>query len=92
MSWSKNNLETTIVPTICDILFGIPIREENIDLINFINLLGKWYINKARTQNKPLSLYEFLKILKNKIDMIIYNKTLNNIQPKNWEINLMIML
>ena len=33
MSWSRNNLETSTVPTICDILFGIPIREENIDYL-----------------------------------------------------------
>ena len=92
LSWSKRNLETSIKPTICDILFGIPIKEENIDTINFINLLGKWYINKTRTQNKPLAFNEFLQILKNKIDMIVYNKNINNIDPRDWEIHLMIML
>ena len=78
--------------TICEILFGIPIQDEGIKPINFIILMGKWFINKRRTDEKPLNLNTFFKILKNKIDMIVYNKTKNNKDADDWEINLMIML
>ena len=50
--------------------------------------MGKWYINK----NISLNLNAFFKILKNKIYMIVYNKTINNKDADDWEINLMIML
>ena len=77
ITWTKDNLETCFQFTICDIIFGILIKEENIDLPNFIIIIGKWYINKMRTQNQELKLNYFLKLLKNKIDMIIHNKTIN---------------
>lgn len=67
--------------------FGILIRDENIDIINFINLLGKWYINITILTSKL-----FLNIVKNTIDLIVYNQNINNINPKDWEIKLMIML
>ena len=50
--------------TICDIIFGIPIKKENIDLLNFIIIIGKQYINKMRTQNQELKFNNFPKILK----------------------------
>ena len=91
-TWIKDNLETSMKLTICEVLFGIPIHDEGIKSINFIILMGKWFINKSRTQDKVLNLHTFLKMLKNKIDMIIYNKTINNKDPDEWEMNLAIML
>ena len=91
-TWIKDNLETSMKLTICEVLFGIPIHDEGIKSINFIILMGKWFINKSRTQDKVLNLHTFLKMLKTKIDMIIYNKTINNKEPDEWEMNLAIML
>ena len=45
-----------------------------------------------RTQNQELKLNNFLKILKNKIDMIIYNKPINIKKLSDWEMTLSIML
>ena len=90
--WIKGNLETSMNLTICEILFGIPIQDEGIKPINFIILMGKWFINKRRTHEKSLNLNAFFTILKNKINMIVYNKTVNNEDADEWEINLMTML
>ena len=45
-----------------------------------------------RTQNQELKLHNFPKILKNKIDMIKYNKTINIKKLCDWEMTLSIML
>ena len=46
--WIKSNLDTSFDLTICEIIFGIPIfHNQSITAINFIILLGKWYINKV---------------------------------------------
>ena len=75
--------------TICEILFGIPINNEGIKLHKtFIILMGKWFINKRWTQDKLLYLNAFLTILKTKIDMIIYNKTINNKESDEGKIGL----
>ena len=78
--------------SICEILFGIPIQDEGIKPINFIILMGKWFINKRWTDEKSLKLNTFFKILKNKIDIIVYIKTINNKDADEGEINHMIML
>ena len=54
--------------------------------------MGKWFINKRQTHEKPLNLNAFFTTLKTKIDMIVYSKTINNKEADEWEINLMIML
>ena len=77
-TWIKDNLETSMKLTICEVLFGIPIHDEAIKSINFIIFMGKWFIKKRRTQDKVLNLHTFLNMMKTKIDMIIYNKTINN--------------
>ena len=78
--------------TICEVLFGIPIHDEGIKSINFIILMGKWFIKQRRTQDKVLNFHTFRTVLKAKIDMIIYNKTINNKDPDKWEMCLAIML
>ena len=83
-TWTKDNLESCFKFTIFDVIFGIPHKEENIDLFNFIILIGKWYINKIRTRNQPLLLNNF--------DMIICNKTINLQNLHNWEMTLSILL
>ena len=91
--WIKDNLDTSFNFTICEIIFGIPISyNPTINAINFIIILGKWYINNVRTLNKTISFPPFLKLIKRKINEIILIKTTNNIDPKLWEIDLLIAL
>ncbi len=88
--WIKNNLELTFHFTICEILFGIPFETNQSDLgmINFIILLGKWYMNKSRSEENRFYLITFLEILKDKVQTMI---NINNIQvsPSNeWQYRL----
>ena len=92
-NWIKNNLDTTFNFTICEIIFGIPINHNPaINAINFLILLGKWYINNVRTSNKIINFQAFLKLGKRKIDEIIFIKTMNDTHPNTWEIDLLIAL
>ena len=91
--WITDNLDTSFNFTICEIIFRIPISHNPaINAINFIIILGKWYINNVRTSNKIISFPPFLKLIKRKINQIIFIKTTNNIDPKLWEIDLLIAL
>ena len=91
--WIKDNLDTSFNFTICEIIFGIPISyNPTINAINFIIILGKWYINNERTSNKIISFPPFLKLIKSKINEIIFIKTTINIDPKLWEIDFLIAL
>ena len=91
--WIKSNLDTSFNLTICEIIFGIPIfHNQSIAAINFIILLGKWYINNVRSLNKPLNFLNFLRLVKTKTDEIILIKTTNNVDPQMWKIDLLIAL
>ena len=89
----KNNLDTSFRLTICEIVFGIPIdQNQAIRAINFIILLGKLFINNSRTQNQQLIFKTFLRFLKKKIEEIILSKMINNVDPQIWEMDMLIAL
>ena len=70
-------LEVNIKLTICEIIFGIPINNDRYtNVINYITLISKWYINENKEQGKTLYFIELLSILKNKIDSIIFMNTI----------------
>ena len=84
--WSKDNLDTSMDLTVCEILFGICIdNNESFNIINFLILLGKQFINKSRTNKEPLYFIKFVALLKNKIENIIYTKNINSQDVKSWE-------
>ena len=59
--------------TTCEILLGIPFETDPVLLaLNFIILLGKWYINKRKSADQNIFLTEFLAILKSKL-LILQN-------------------
>ena len=92
-NWITNHLDTTFNYTICKIIFAIPIKHNPaITAINMLILLGKWYSNNVRTSNKNINFQAFLKLVKQKIDKIIFIKTMNNAHSNSWEINLLIAL
>ena len=63
--------------TICEILFGIDSNETKCPaqthIQNLIILLGKWYINKTRNENKNIIFVEYLNLVKSKSQ--IYHST-----------------
>ena len=47
--WIKNALEVNINLTICEIIFGTPINNDQYtNVINYIILITKWYIYKQK--------------------------------------------
>ena len=73
--WSKSNLDTTMTLTVCEILFGICIDDnESFMTLNFLILLGKLFINRSRNNGEPIYYINFLSLLKEKIQNIIYIK------------------
>ncbi len=83
--WLADSIEIKFHFTECEILYGIPIQnDERIEAINYTILLGKWFINKNRSNNKSLYFIEFLHILKNKISTLIESNRINNYANKNW--------
>ena len=74
-------------------MFGIPIDDnQTIKVINFMIILGKWFINNSRTLNKPINFQNYIAFVKTKIDQIMLSKPTNNVDPQLWEIDLLIAL
>ena len=56
-SWMGTVLETNTEFTICEVIFGITTKEDHYtQLINYIILISKWYINKNKEQGKLLGI------------------------------------
>ena len=63
--WLYNEIEIKLNLCECEVLFGIPHAiHKDLELINFGILLAKWYINKQRSDEKPLFFIELLNIIK----------------------------
>ena len=79
--WMRDNLEVSFPLTVCEVLFGINlISDPNVKVMNFIILLGKWYINNTKQNEKPLYFINFLTLLQNKISAMVNG---NKIQCRN---------
>ena len=67
------DLENTLDFTICEIMFGTGLRRNLKPINSVLNmaiLVGKWYINNCKTNDKKLFFLEFTTTLYNK--MLIY--------------------
>ena len=70
--WMLNSLNLHRNPsfTICEVLFGIKIKEETQLVNKVINITitaAKWYINHSRTEKCDLNFQHFLSILREKL-------------------------
>ena len=85
-NWVFNQFGLKIKLTVCEILFGLPHAVDNyIELLNFLIILGKKYINHSKTTEQPIYFIELLNLIKNKIDVIILSNNLSNRQNKGWQ-------
>ena len=93
-NWIYNNLETYFSFTECEIIFGIPLDKNNIEIkiINYLILLGKWYINKCRSSNTNVYFIELLHLTKNKLDCANYINCINEAEMPEWQDRLYCML
>ena len=83
--WIKNNLNMSFAFTVCEILLGTNFQNEgNLVVVNYLILLGKWFLNKQKSENQPISFTHFLMKLKSKVKVIcnLYKikKVVNNVQ------------
>ncbi len=85
--WLENNLQLKFSFTVCEIIFGIPLdnAQPEIVMINFIILLGKWYINKNRTDEKLLYFINFIELVKEKIEIMTNANQINSRDNKAWQ-------
>ena len=88
--WSKSNLDTSMNLTVCEILFGICIdNNDSLTTLNFLILIGKHFINRSRNNNDPFYFINFLSLLKEKIQAITYSKRINSQELEDWERDLL---
>ena len=77
-----NTISVKINVSVCEILFGIfNYLNNNNDaflIINFIILLGKWFLNNCKSTKTHVIFSELVKMLKDKLDSIRVCHTLKN--------------
>lgn len=84
--WIYTNINIKFNLTECEIIFGLPFcKESDIDLMNFLLIITKWYINSVKSNDKPLYFLELLQIIGNKIMLISYANKINNRINKSWQ-------
>ena len=85
-NWLLKNIQLKLNLKECEILFGIPhTPTAHLELINFVILMTKWYINKQRSDNKELYFIELLKTIKYKIKSHILANNMNGRVNKPWQ-------
>ena len=94
--WLHHTLEILHNFTICETIFGIPNRQEqHFYILNYIVLIYKLYINKAKTNQEPISMINYLIELKCRIEILNTNnidKIGNIIKDNNWTQTIMDVL
>ena len=84
-NWMLTNLEYSFELTVCEILFGIPTNYySDTRILNFLILIGKWYINKNKTKQTPIYFIEYLSILRDKVNTLMYIPKLEGLDVDPW--------
>ena len=82
-----SNKNLGIKLTVCEVLFGLPTNNNpDLKLIHFLILIGKWYLNNSKTQNKPIYLFDFISLIKEKTEILrsVYVNIMNNEEVELW--------
>ena len=79
-NWWLNNLGSTIRLNVENAVFGLtnPNKDSMIDIFNYCILLAKWHISESRKKNYDPSLYDYLRLLKYRLDMVKVSYALEN--------------
>ena len=84
-AWMLEALEFCFEFTVCEILFGLPTNNYvDTKLLNFLILMGKWYINKKKSNKNPIYFFEYLAILRDKVNTLTYIPDLEGLAVKPW--------
>ena len=74
--WITDNLGLQFKFTVCEILLGIIFTQnDTLHIINYLILMGKWFINKKKVSEKAIVITEYLSLIKSKLQILsdIYN-------------------
>ena len=83
--WMIDNVGYGFELTVCEVIFGIPdTNNPDIKLLNFLILMGKWYINKCKSNETQIYFLEFLMILKNKVNLMTYIPMAEDLGVSPW--------
>ena len=70
--WMEANLNFGFEFTFCEILFGFPnYSVPDVEILKILILMGKWYLNNSKSKDKPILFFEFLIILREKLELMI---------------------
>ena len=79
--------------TVCEVLFGIPSNNNpDLKIINFLILIGKWYLNNSKTQNKPIFFFDFISLIKEKTEILRNVNLINNEEVDLWVADLWVVV
>ena len=71
------------IKTVFEIIFGLPtFKNPDLKLINFLILIGKWYLNNSKTQIKSIYLFNFISLIKEKTEILKNVSIINNEEEK----------
>ena len=83
--WLGNLINAKIKFSICEVIFGIMEtihNSSNDHMINFLILLGKWYLNKQKSCKSDIIFTEFVQVIRDKLNAVrlthVMNDTLND--------------
>ena len=65
--WMVVTLDFGFEFTICEVLFCFAKHVPDSNLLYFLILMGKWYINTKKSEEKTIMFFKFLITIKNKI-------------------------
>ena len=70
--WWKNVYEFNFMLSVEEIIFGVlnPNNDSNIDVLNYCILIGKYYIYYTKKSGARIFLFNFLHMLKNKLQIL----------------------
>ena len=70
-NWWTANFETRFKIDTYEVIFGIPNERGDITIsqLNYLILLGKYYIYARKKKDKPLEVYDFLLECKNRLNI-----------------------
>ena len=84
-NWMLANVGFGMELTVCEVLFGLPTHNNSdLKLTNFLILIGKWFLNNCKTQNKPLYFLDFISLIKDKIEILKTISISNNENVETW--------
>ena len=90
--WLYNSIEISFKFTICEIIFGLPNNSDDLKIINYVILIAKWYINQCKSADRSIFFINFLTILKEKLEIIMYNNAIKYTVNSDWQSRLSLIL